>query len=286
MTPSIWSCIYHKLPLHEALRSLAAEGWNAAEIGTEHLVAIETGDAPARLADLAVQVIAETRMDCPQAHAFLAANVAQPDRDAAEADRDHLMSHLLLSRRLGVRNVVMHPGLRRGVTTRAERQEVRRLNREAFRRLGDRAGEDGMLICLENLMTRGFETAADMLDLLDEIDHPAVALTLDTSHAHASGLDVAATTRALGGKIAALHISDNNRSGDQHLAPGSGSIDWPAFMQALRDTGYTGILNLEIPGERHPVPGIQRLKLDHARRVAEWLASPACTPPAPTGAGH
>lgn len=271
MIPAIWSCIHHRLPLHEAVRSLAAEGWRAVEIGTEHLVAIEEAPDGGRLVDLARQAFAETGVACPQAHAFLAANVAQPDRAAGAADAERLRQHILLAARFGVRNIVMHPGRRREATTRAEFAEVRRLNREAFQRLGDCAGEAGMRIGLENLMTRGFATPGDMLDLLDAIGHPAVALTLDTSHAHASGLDVAAMARDLGAQTVALHISDNNRSGDAHLVPGGGTIDWPAVMQALHETGFTGIFNLEIPGERHPVPELQRLKLAHARRVAEWL---------------
>ena len=273
MIPAVWSCIHHKLPLHAALRMLSAEGWRATEIGTEHLVALEEAPDTEAQIELALRALAEVPVAAPQAHAFLAANVAQVDLAKGAEDRDRLRRHILLARRLGVRNVVMHPGRRRDVTTRAERAEVRRLNREAFQSLGDCAGEHGVMIGLENLMTRDFATPADMLDLLAVIDHPAIGLTLDTSHAHAAGLDVAAVAREFGHHLVALHISDNNRSGDAHLAPGGGTIDWLAVMQALREVGYAGIFNLEIPGERHPDAELQRLKLLHARRVAEWLTA-------------
>ena len=45
----------------------------------------------------------------------------------------------------------------------------------------------------------------------------------------------------------------------------------PAVMAAFRDSGYEGIFNLEIPGERHPDPALGELKLRHAREVAAWL---------------
>ena len=46
-------------------------------------------------------------------------------------------------------------------------------------------------------------------------------------------------------------------------------------MAALRDIGYTGIFNLEIPGEEHPVPEILEMKVKHAREVAAWLVAQA-----------
>jgi sugar phosphate isomerase/epimerase len=273
MIPAIWSCIYHKLPLHAAVRALDADGWRATEIGTEHLVALEEAAESEQQIELAVQALAETRIAAPQAHAFLAANVAQADLGKGVEDRDRLYRHILLAKRLGVRNVVMHPGRRRELTTRAERAEVRRLNCEAFRRLGDCAGEQGMMIGLENLMSRDCATPAELFDLLEAIGHPAIGFTLDSSHAHAAGLDVAEVVREFGKHTVALHISDNNRSGDAHLVPGGGTIDWPAVMQAFREVGYAGIFNLEIPGERHAVAEIQRLKLRHALNVSQWLAS-------------
>ena len=42
-------------------------------------------------------------------------------------------------------------------------------------------------------------------------------------------------------------------------------------MRALRGVGYDGLLNLEIPGERHAVLPLRALKSLHARQVAEWL---------------
>ncbi len=77
---------------------------------------------------------------------------------------------------------------------------------------------------------------------------------MDTSHAHVQGLDCAAAVRRFGTHICCTHISDNDGSGDQHRTPGGGSIDWPSVVAALRDVGYDGLFNLEIPGESEPPP--------------------------------
>jgi D-psicose/D-tagatose/L-ribulose 3-epimerase len=271
MFPAIWTGIFHTLPLHEAFRVLKAGGWTAFEISTEHLAAIETAADSGALADQALRAIAELKICVPQAHAHLAANVASPDAAVRDNDIRLLRAHMALAARLGVKTVVIHPGKGEGITSRAERARSRACNVEVFRRLGDEAAAAGMRIGLENMMRRGFASPHEMLDLLEAIDHPAVAFTLDTSHAHAAGFNLPEYVKEMGTRLIATHISDNDGSVDQHRVPGSGTIAWGPFMAALRETGYDGLFNLEIPGERHAEPGIQALKLEHARRVAEWL---------------
>jgi len=129
------------------------------------------------------------------------------------------------------------------------------------------AGEHNVRIGIENMT----QSAAELLELLDAIDHPAIGITLDTSHAHTTGFDVAECVRELGPHLVATHISDNDRSGDQHLTPGGGTIDWPSVMAAFRAIHYDGLFALEIPGESHPTPALHKLKLRHALGVADWL---------------
>jgi sugar phosphate isomerase/epimerase len=274
MTPAIWTAIF-PLPLHETFRKLQALGWRAFEISTEHLVALETAPDADFLIEKALAALREAGATAPQAHALLKADVAAPEPGDRKRDIDRLLAHLAIAARLGVRTVVIHPGGSRIVTTREERRRSRELNVEAFRRLGDVAGSLGMRIGLENLMSRGAASPPELLDLLDAIDHPALGVTLDTSHANAARLDVAQAVREFGPFLVGTHISDNNGSGDQHLIPGNGTIDWPAVMAAFRETPYDGLFNLEIPGERHPVPEILDLKLRHALNVARALLAPA-----------
>jgi sugar phosphate isomerase/epimerase len=120
-------------------------------------------------------------------------------------------------------------------------------------------------------MRRGADAPYDMLDLLAAIDHPAIGLTLDTSHANVMRLDIPTVIREFGPYLIATHISDNDGSGDQHLSPGNGNIDWGPVMEALGSVGYDSLLNLEIPGERHQNVALRALKSQHACRVAEWL---------------
>jgi sugar phosphate isomerase/epimerase len=273
MKPAIWTAMYAELALDEALWTLHSQGWTVFEMSTEHIVRLETAqDAESEIVR-ALQCLEELRLSMPQAHALLQANVASGDPDHRRQDIDRLRGHIEIAARLGVQNVVIHPGGHQGAATRAERDRQTALNVEAFRRLGDVAGECGLCIGLENLMRRGASMPFELLDLLTAIDHPAVGITLDTSHANVVGLDPVVNIRELGPYLMATHISDNDGSGDQHLTPGGGNIDWLAVVHTLREVGYDGPFNLEIPGERHPVLPLRGLKSRFACQLAKWLVT-------------
>jgi sugar phosphate isomerase/epimerase len=42
------------------------------------------------------------------------------------------------------------------------------------------------------------------------------------------------------------HLHDNKRRSDDHLAPGEGSIDWPAALMSLQKIGYEGTWMFEV----------------------------------------
>lgn len=273
MKPAIWTAMYAELALHEALQVLHDQGWTSFEASTEHLVRIEAGEDPGAQIAQVRERLAELSLWMPQAHALLQADVADADEERRRQDIGRLARHIEIAAQLGIQNVVIHPGGQRGAATRADRDRAMALNVNAFRRLGDLAGERGVRIGLENLMRRGASTPYELLDLLAAIDHPAIGITLDTSHAHVAGLDIPTAVREFGPYLIATHISDNDGSGDQHRTPGNGDIDWPTVVRALRQAGYDGLFNLEIPGERHAMLPLRALKSRFACQVAEWLVT-------------
>lgn len=175
---------------------------------------------------------------------------------------------------LGVRDVVIHPGGAHAEPS--ETQRVFDLNVQSFRRLGEHASSLELRIGVENM--RGSDSGphfgahpSDLLDLIAAVDIPALGITFDTSHTHIAGLDLAAAVRECGNALWCTHISDCDGTADQHLTPGNGTIEWPPLMKALREAGFAGALNFEIPGERAPTRDLLSLKLQYARRVADWL---------------
>ena len=286
MQPSIWTQVAAYVgceDLASALRTLGGLGWEHFELSTEHLAAIE--DAPDRDAAVAraVELVGELGVTMPQAHAMLMADVAQADASKRAADVDRLRCELRTCAAMGVRVVVVHPGRGGGYGSRREHRDLLDLNARQFALLAELAGELGVRIALENMADssrpygrRQFGAfIEDLLDLIERVGGEALGICLDTSHANMQGLDVAGAVRQAGKRLIATHISDNDGSGDQHRTPGGGTIDWPAVMRALGEIGYAGLLNLEIPGESCPSAEVVRMKVRHARDVAQWLVGQA-----------
>lgn len=52
--------------------------------------------------------------------------------------------------------------------------------------------------------------------------------------------------RAFADRLIHLHVSDNDGTADQHLVPGTGTIDWPSVADTLRRIRYRGSTVLEL----------------------------------------
>ena len=70
---------------------------------------------------------------------------------------------------------------------------------------------------------------------------------LDIGHAEmrGSGSGAAEMIRALGSKLQALHIHDNDQLHDSHQIPFSMNVDFDAIIKALKDIQYSGWFTLE-----------------------------------------
>lgn len=82
-----------------------------------------------------------------------------------------------------------------------------------------------------------------------------VGICFDTGHCNIKkhyDRDVAETVRMLGSRIKMLHVHDNMRNTDRHIAPLLGCIRWEGVMQALSEVGFEGALNLELQPEKFP----------------------------------
>ncbi len=90
-------------------------------------------------------------------------------------------------------------------------------------------------------------TPADFNAHLDAVNDAYFVACLDIGHAEMKGIDTNAVEmiRALGPRLQALHIHDNDQLHDSHQIPGSMQIDFPAVVKALREIGYSGYFTLE-----------------------------------------
>ena len=115
-------------------------------------------------------------------------------------------------------------------------------------------------------------SAQDMLALQQGLDSPWVKLCLDTGHANISGNDPAQMIRAYGQNLDVLHLNDNFGFiqpvyEDLHLFPGHGTVQWKQVFEALYETGFNYVFNLE------PVGSLARLSKE--QRVMQFRAAEA-----------
>ena len=82
---------------------------------------------------------------------------------------------------------------------------------------------------------------------IDAVNDEYFVACLDIGHAEMKGSNTSAPEmiRALGKRLKALHIHDNDKLHDSHQIPFSMNIDFVAVVQALKEIGYDGYLTLE-----------------------------------------
>jgi D-psicose/D-tagatose/L-ribulose 3-epimerase len=119
-----------------------------------------------------------------------------------------------------------------------------------LRSAGDRAAAYGVVLAVEPLNrfeTHFLNTVDDALALLDEVDHPAVGLHLDTFHQNIEEKNVAEAVVRSRRHLRHVHASENDRG-----VIGSGHVDWLGLRDALRSVAYDGWVVAETFASRIP----------------------------------
>jgi D-psicose/D-tagatose/L-ribulose 3-epimerase len=114
---------------------------------------------------------------------------------------------------------------------------------EAFQRLGDALDANGVNLSLEPVNrseTFFLRTAKEAKAFCDAIDHPRIGITLDTFHANIEENDISDAVLSLGSSLKHVHASENDRG-----LLGSGHVNFPAIIKALRKIEYDGYLMIE-----------------------------------------
>jgi len=124
-----------------------------------------------------------------------------------------------------------------------------------------RAADLGVRLAVEPLNrfeTDLASTTVQGLDLVSQVDSPAVGLLLDTFHMNMEDGDLADAILRAGPRLFHFQANENHRG-----FIGSGHIDWPAIARALVRAAYQGPITLE-PFRRQE----QRLGV----ALAQWRA--------------
>lgn len=179
-----------------------------------------------------------------------------------------------LAHRLGAPTVVVHPPFR-------WQREYAAAFVEGVVEIAERTG---VQIAVENMYpwrARGREVLA-YLPGWDPVPLPYSHVTLDLSHTATSGSDGLAMARALGDRLAHVHLADGVGSAkDEHLVPGRGGQPCGAVLGLLAERAWSGCVVVEVNTRRC------RTRAERETDLAESLAFARlhlAAPPAAEGA--
>jgi len=140
-------------------------------------------------------------------------------------------------------------------------------NHENYPKLLSRVGEVAAALAAEDIQfaaETGPETAAELLQFINDLPRPAVGVNFDPANFILYGKgDPIAAAKLLGRHIQHVHIKDavaSTAPGEQwgkEVPPGQGEVQWPEFLLALKEGGYAGPLVFERETGNQPEKDIE-----------------------------
>ncbi|WP_294502762.1 sugar phosphate isomerase/epimerase [uncultured Victivallis sp.] len=273
MKISMWTAFLVEETPENAIATLAECGYRYAEFSDEHGKILMDQPDPLYAADELAKFAADRSFALEQGHLHLTADIAHPDPARRRAFLDFLKKELEVYERIGVRAAVLHCGGAAVFAGKMTLEEAETLTVESLSTLCRSIAGSRIRIAIENVPVLT-PFASDLLRVIAKVGRPQeLGICLDTGHLNLVQGDPAAFIDEAGDKLLALHVADNLGNADHHMLPcGRGSVNWTAFMRALKRSPYRGLFNFEVPGERNCLTSaIRKLKLKYALELGRLM---------------
>ena len=127
----------------------------------------------------------------------------------------------------------------------------------------------GITICLENGMIRNYRTST-LLAVLEKFQSDHLGFCFDSGHCNLKIRTHYAESEKYASRMIALHLHDNDGTGDLHQPPFTGTFNWEWLAEVLKKADYSMPLNFEINQRRSPFYHPE--KSDHTDDLRAFLA--------------
>ena len=248
----------------EAIRFAADNGFEGVEIWSN---VFDFAPGKVKKDDIAaIKAIAQENHLSLAVHFIGDANLADSNPGHLAESRRQLQETIRLCHGIGGKVVIIHPGIAAplSIETRHPLTQYPKFTLEHIKKdallnfkesLHDAASVAetyNVILGLENfshVKNCVQSTYAELVAWVDEINSPALKITLDIGHANLEG-GVKEAIEIFDSRIAHIHLNDNDGHSSLHGKLGSGTIDWHAIAPFLAD--FDGMLSLELIGFDDP----------------------------------
>lgn len=195
------------------------------------------------------RLIAKNGLVCSQTHVPFRLQTDAP-RDESNPDYLGILRGLEYSGMIGAPCAVVH------ALTPPRGMDAVQYNIPFYMGLVPFARKAGVKIAVENLFKHDeylpqlapkLYMPSQFIELFAALPEDCFTVCLDTGHSAICGWEPEEFLRAMPKKmVTVLHIQDNNRLKDLHLAPFLSELHWDEFAAALKDYGFDGVFNMEL----------------------------------------
>jgi len=244
--------LFGEIEISQVLSEIAAAGFDAIEVcGADNARWFQDVSGTRRqLTRTGVKVCS---VHAPQAGWKL----ADPDENVRQAAIEATCTCLEAAPQLGADLVVCHCNAPGGPFAAKDYHQSVARSISSLRIVVAEATRAGARLAVETMIPRGenrpAQRVSEILEMIGGLgDH--VGICLDTGHSHAGGNDLPAEIIAAGEKLFSVHLHDNHGvpGEDEHLIPGTGTIDFEAMLNALNAVGFAGPRTFEIATRDDP----------------------------------
>ena len=193
------------------------------------------------------QVLDAQRLQVPAigtGQAFVEEHLSFTDPDAVVRERAvaRIESHIALAREL---HALVILGLIRGkLQPNVAPETARDWLIDALRQVARVASGQNVRLAIEPINryeTDLVNSVAEANELIDAVGAANIGILFDTFHANIEESSIEASLCACSARLFHVHVADSNR-----WAPGTGHLDFPRIVAALREMGYAGWVSAEI----------------------------------------
>jgi len=250
---------YGELPLDEALRDIADAGYDGVELApftlAENARSLSLDDAKA-----IGELVQSHGLAVAGLHWLLAEteglHLTSADVEVRRDTADYVGHLAELCGAMGGTVLVWGSPQQRSYDPSEKLDVVTRRAAEVLREVCDFAGSAGVTIAVEPLgpsETNYLNTAAQTIELIERVNHPACRLHLDVKAMASEEKSIPDIIRDSKGYTAHFHANDPNLRG-----PGQGEVDFGEVAKTLAATGYEGWVSVEVFDYTPDAPTIAR----------------------------